>query len=269
MICRTRVHQSGFTLIEIIITVVIVAILGAMILTFLSKSLVDSSEPIRRLRQTSDLNRVMANITADYYQYPKWRSLTDYSIGNRVLPINPNGRYYTCVSAGKSDMSEPNWSDTPNMPDGTVRWDVKPWSINPRAGMWKISTNYLVGDVVMPTIPNGHFYRCKTAGMSGATEPTSWPKDGGSTISDGGVVWTRLIQYVQETVGTPDSNPKSNGYGQCPGINCVPYYVITNKFIKFVSNGEMDIVSGERENILKITIANNQGATLTALFISK
>jgi hypothetical protein len=73
---------------------------------------------------------------------------------------------------------------------------------------------------------------------------------------------------VKETVGMPDSNPKSNGYGQCPGVNCVPYYVITNKFIKFESYAEMDIVSGDRENILKVTIGNEQGEKLTALFIS-
>ncbi len=72
MICRKRIYQSGFTLIEIIITVVFVAILGAMVLTFLSKSLVDSGEPIKRLKQTSDLNAVMANIMADYNIFPKW-----------------------------------------------------------------------------------------------------------------------------------------------------------------------------------------------------
>ena len=95
MMCRTRVHQSGFTLIEIIITVVIVAILGAMILTFLSKSLVDSSEPVKRLRQTSDLNRIMANITADYNKYPKWRSSTSYTAGNYVVPTIRNGHFYS------------------------------------------------------------------------------------------------------------------------------------------------------------------------------
>jgi prepilin-type N-terminal cleavage/methylation domain-containing protein len=257
--------QSGFTLIEIIATVVVVAILGAMIITFLSDSLIKSSDPIKWLKASSNLNKVMANITADYNQFPRWQSMRNYSAGDKVLPISMNGRYYTCVFAGTSGASEPNWFDNSNVTDGSVTWNNNPSS---KAGMWKTATDYAVGDIVIPTIPNGHFYRCKTAGTSGATEPI-WPKTGGSTISDGGVVWTRLIQYLKEAVGMPDSNPKSNSYGQCPGINCVPYYVTANNFIKFTSNAAQNINIGDRENILKITLKNDEGGTLTALFMVK
>jgi len=120
MICRTRLNKSGFTLIEIIITVVIVAILGAMILTFLSKSLVDSSEPVRRLRQSSYLNNIMANITADYYRYPKWRRGTVYSGNSFVVPTIRNGRCYTTSSGGTSGLTEPNWPP-PGM-DNNITW---------------------------------------------------------------------------------------------------------------------------------------------------
>jgi prepilin-type N-terminal cleavage/methylation domain-containing protein len=261
MKCGKTLNQKGFTLIEIIVTVIIVAILSAMILTFLSDSLVKSSDPIKWLKASSSLHKTMSNITADYNQYPKWKSSTNYSVGNRVIPVSMNGRYYTCISSGQSGASEPNWSDDYNVIDGSVNWI---------AGMWKNNTSYSIGDIAIPTNnyrdpidnkkgPNGHFYRCKTAGQSGGTEPNLWPKTGGSTISDGGVQWTRLIQYLKEAVGTPDLNKKINTYGQ--------YYVTANKYVKFISNNETDISSGEPENILKITLKNDEGETLTALFI--
>ena len=139
--------------------------------------------------------------------------------------------------------------------------------------MWKTATAYAVGDIVIPTTPNGHFYRCKVAGTSDVMNEPIWPKIGGSTINDGGVIWARHVQYLKEAVGTVDNTVKNNAYGQCPGINCVPYYVTTNKFIKFVTTGasylETDIVGGDPENILKIAIKNDEGETLTALFIVK
>jgi len=197
MICRTRVNKSGFTLIEIIITIVIVAILGAMILTFLSKSLVDSSEPIRRLRQTSDLNRVMANITADYNKYPKWRS----------------------------------------------------------------STSYMGGNFVIPTIRNGHFY-ASGGGTSGSVEPVQWPTASAATVNDGGVTWTEsgtldTLITLQGRIGSENSH-QNNAYGT--------YDVVYNTFVQFLPAIDAEASGGDK--ILKVTIGNNQGETLTALFIS-
>jgi len=192
MICRTRVHQSGFTLIEIIITVVIVAILGAMILTFLSKSLVDSSEPVKRLRQTSDLNRVMANITADYNKYPKWRSSTSYTAGNYVVP----------------------------------------------------------------TIRNGHFY-ASGGGTSDPIEPGNWPTASAATVNDGGVTWTESGSLL--TLGNLQANINNKNYGT--------YDVVHNAFIQFPVGSDTETTGGS--NILKVSIGNNQGETLTALFIAK
>jgi prepilin-type N-terminal cleavage/methylation domain-containing protein len=197
MIRRMRVHQSGFTLIEIIITVVIVAILGAMILTFLSKSLLYSSEPVKRLRQTSDLNRVMANITADYNKYPRWRS----------------------------------------------------------------STLYAGGVMVVPTIRNGHYY-ASGGGTSGSVEPIQWPTAPAATVNDGGVTWTEsgaldTLTTLQGRIG-PESSQQNNAYGT--------YYVVHNTFVQFPVGSDTETSGGN--NILKVTIGNNQGDTLTALLIS-
>ena len=191
MTCRKRVNQAGFTLVEIIITVVIVAILGAMVLTFLSKSLVDSGEPVKRLRQTSDLNRVMANITADYNHYPKWRSGTAYTGGN----------------------------------------------------------------IVVPTIRNGHFY-ASGGGTSGSVEPTQWPAAPAATVNDGGVTWTESGSLP--TLSDLQTNINNKIYGT--------YDVVHNAFVQFPVGSDAETAGGS--NILKVTIGNNQGETLTALFIS-
>ena len=269
MTCEKTLNKTGFTLIEIIVTILVISSLSGIIIVLLSDSIVKSSQSVVKIKKVADLHKVMANIKADYNQYPKWRSSTNYSLGDKLLPRidlppNMNGRYYTCISAGTSGASEPNWTDNSSVIDGSVTWNNNPSS---KAGMWKISTNYAVGDIVIPTTTklNGHFYRCKTAGTSDAMSEPFWPKIGGSMINDGGVVWTRHIQYLKEAVGMVDNTIKNNTYGK--------YYLTTNKFIKFVTSGasyvEADIVGGDPENILKITIKNDEGETLTALFIVK
>jgi hypothetical protein len=60
---------------------------------------------------------------------------------------------------------------------------------NPPA--WHVARAYTLGQYVVPTQSNNHYYKCTTAGTSAAeTEPT-WPTNG-STVSDGlgNLVWT-------------------------------------------------------------------------------
>jgi hypothetical protein len=52
---------------------------------------------------------------------------------------------------------------------------------------WVTGVAKSVGDLVIPTVDNGHVYYCSVAGNTGASEP-SWPKNG-TSVSDGGVVW--------------------------------------------------------------------------------
>ena len=191
MMCKTRVHQSGFTLIEIIIIVMIVAFLGVMTLTFISKSLIDTGDPIRRLKKSSDIHAVVANITADYNKYPKWRSSTAFPAGNYVVP----------------------------------------------------------------TIRNGHFYR-SGGGTSGSNEPGNWPTTSAATVNDGGITWTESGSLL--TLNNLQTNINNKNYGT--------YDVVHNTFIRFLDGSDAETAGGS--NILKVTIRNDQGESLTALFIA-
>ncbi len=60
------VRQEGFTLIEIIITIILAAILGAMFLQVMETNVTGSVEPLTRVKDVYALNQVMERITADY-----------------------------------------------------------------------------------------------------------------------------------------------------------------------------------------------------------
>ena len=254
MIAGKKLNESGFTLIEIIATVAILAAFSAIMLILFSDSLIKSSDALRRIFKSSGLSKVMASINADYTPYPRWKASRSYAVGNKVLPMGMNGRFYICTAAtgdNKSGTSEPQWHDYGDTPDGSVTW---------KAGLWVRQTSYAVGDIVIPTNPNGHFYRCKTAGTSGVTEPV-WTLTGSTTINDG-AQWVRLLGYLQLQIGTADANLKDNSYGK--------YYVIENRFVKFDTSNAIQPIQGvEHENVLEVKIKNDEGETLTALFTAK
>jgi len=96
----------------------------------------------------------------------------------------------TALAAGKDlELSKRN------ITDGSVVVNRKDGE---NAADWEAATAYALGDFVVPTTPNGHYYQCTTAGTSDASEPT-WPTDG-STVTDGTVVWTDVgvIEAVED-----------------------------------------------------------------------
>lgn len=56
-----------------------------------------------------------------------------------------------------------------------------------RADVWTEGTAYIYGQVVMPTVRNGHVYKCVQAGTSEAddTDEPEWPTGQGATITEG------------------------------------------------------------------------------------
>lgn len=199
-----HIDVSGFTLIEVIVTVLVVAIFGAMMIAFLSDSIVKSSQSIGKLQKVSDLNKVMQNIVQYYNKYPKWRSATTYALGNFVVP----------------------------------------------------------------TVRNGHYYKCTIAGLSYLSEPTSWPTIAGGSTPDSIITWTETtengllpdVNSVKTSIG-PENTDQNNTYGI--------YHVDRNRCVNFlVADSEQDDVGCVNvPTILKVTIRSDQGEALTALFI--
>jgi hypothetical protein len=62
---------------------------------------------------------------------------------------------------------------------------------NQRATVWVPETEYKIGDVVQPTAPNGHFYKCVKAGSSQPVEPRWSLRTGQENLDDflTGLVW--------------------------------------------------------------------------------
>lgn len=69
MITRMKLKSKGFTLVEVIITLVVAAIVGTMMFTTLGKSLSGSSDPIFRMQKSLSLQKVMENLVTAYEKY--------------------------------------------------------------------------------------------------------------------------------------------------------------------------------------------------------
>ena len=74
------------------------------------------------------------------------------------------------------------------------------------AATWQSLHVYSAGDLVKPVTSNGHYYRCVTAGTSGATAPT-WPITWWGTVTDGTVGWRE-----EEPVNILDYDPVGFSY---------------------------------------------------------
>ena len=62
----SKKREKGFTLIEVIVTLVVAAILGAFLVSFMGTALTKSTEPVTRSKQMYALQQVMENVKATY-----------------------------------------------------------------------------------------------------------------------------------------------------------------------------------------------------------
>lgn len=66
--CLYRSDAGGFTLIEVVVVIILVAFLGTMLVAFMRSNLSGSVWSVNRVQKTYDLGAVMENITGDYKQ---------------------------------------------------------------------------------------------------------------------------------------------------------------------------------------------------------
>jgi prepilin-type N-terminal cleavage/methylation domain-containing protein len=150
---RKNDSEPGFTLIEVIITLVIVAVVAAMMTAYFGTGITQSSIPIFRLGAAGKLNEVMEKITAQYSQYPQWQKNTQYAAGTIILPTTPKrtGLLYTTTSGGTSGATEPtSW---PRTQDGTISDNTITWTT-----VWTSGTNGAVPTLALTGWVPNHLY---------------------------------------------------------------------------------------------------------------
>jgi len=171
-----------------------------------------------------------------HLSWPDWAPTTAYVFGDIVKPTTPDGHAFEAQGDGTSSGVEPVWAgiETPGgggtIVDGGVTWlDL---GINPPlsetqdrgfvtpVSTWTLSTGYLLGDFVIPTVVNGHVYEATVAGTSDVTEPV-FPTDG-STVVDGTVTWL--------DIGQNPAGDEASGTGYTPGGE-----TITSSIINFLN----------------------------------
>jgi hypothetical protein len=76
------------------------------------------------------------------------------------------------------------------------------------ATVWVTLTAYVVGDVVRPTVGNGHLYKCIVAGTTAAGQPT-WPTVAGQTVVDGTVTWAEAGRAITQIDAADTTWPNS------------------------------------------------------------
>lgn len=74
--------------------------------------------------------------------------------------------------------------------------------------VWATGVTYLTGDIITPTVANGHFYKCIQGGISAAAQPT-FPTTTGAQVQESSpskVIW-------QEAGLTSSTSPPPPGFG--------------------------------------------------------
>ena len=90
--------QAGFTLLEIIVTLIVASILGVILLEFMGTTVQKSYVPIHMAQNSMDANQIMEKMNADY----KYRLLTSE---------NPLEDFKADVESGNDDSSPPYYGD--------------------------------------------------------------------------------------------------------------------------------------------------------------
>jgi prepilin-type N-terminal cleavage/methylation domain-containing protein len=88
-------NKKGFTLIEMLIVVAIIAILSGLILTGLNKARMQS----RDARRMADIKNIQAQLEVFYNANNRYPSLTEFSDGKTIQPLKDSqgNSYVYCV----------------------------------------------------------------------------------------------------------------------------------------------------------------------------
>jgi len=96
-ILKRMKKNGGFTLLEVIVTLIVAAILGTILVTFMGNTLTGSVQPLLRVQQANIAGHVMENITADYNKLNSDDIGSGATVALSTLKAN--------VTAGSTDAS--------------------------------------------------------------------------------------------------------------------------------------------------------------------
>ena len=105
-------NRKGFTLIEIIVTIVLAAIMGTIFIQFMSKSLTKSAEPLMLVQEVYSLNQIIEEITADYKDLLKADSDTALTTLKTYIENGNYGQYTQQTNFIAFDVSNNEIADT-------------------------------------------------------------------------------------------------------------------------------------------------------------
>jgi prepilin-type N-terminal cleavage/methylation domain-containing protein len=95
-----KTNQHGFSLLEIVVTLIVSAFLGTIFVSYLGTSLMKSAEPVVMIQEGYSLNQIMESITADYKNLlildeTPLTTLESYVVNGNVPENNPYYGTYT------------------------------------------------------------------------------------------------------------------------------------------------------------------------------
>jgi prepilin-type N-terminal cleavage/methylation domain-containing protein len=237
-----KMRERGFTLVETIITLVIVAIMATMLFTYSGTNFTASVNPIQWVESANSIHQIMERITADYQGYPRWKPNTAYATTDRVTPIKRNGYFYQPIAGCTSGAAEPSpWTTVNN----TTSTDT-PASGGGNSCTWRLIYQLVTNPYPNPIMPLDVLRR-KIAGLAavGAALPIYGGREGPQPV----------YYNNYSTVTVPPT--------------AMQYIIIENRYISPSTSWDTEIAPpGTAPKYLKVTIqaVTSSKEKLTAIF---
>lgn len=108
---------------------------------------------------------------------------TDYAFRNISGGSNDDVKYMRVIKDSSNGLKHSIYFGN------TKRYDLFITPASWVGSAWMFKKSYALNDIVCPSVDNGFYYICTTAGTSSAYEP-NWITTVGVTITDGTVTWT-------------------------------------------------------------------------------
>jgi len=127
---------------------------------------------------------------------------------------------------------------------------------------WTALTNYVQNQLVVPTVPNGHYYKAQGAGTTGASQPT-FPTGSGATVIDGSITWQEagttsgglITPWITAPISTRVAHPPDTIEYV---LQIPPGFTLTNKNV-----GEIAILAQDQTGFQFLLVLAQPTATIT------